>query len=118
MSRTDYLEECQKRQFDKESAPDNIRERIDQCINEILQRYPNTKSISLTGSYASGAYIDNDSTLFMEIKTKYLGRSPKISDIDFLTEPRVFNFFTAENGFNVHCCFAVYPGTHIIEWLI
>lgn len=56
-------------------------------VQKILKEAPDTKTIYLTGSYASGSYITEDTPQqFRELKRRVKNKS-NISDIDIVIEP-------------------------------
>ena len=83
-----------KRRFGtKENIPNYILEKINIRIKKILEKHPDVTEIWLTGSYASGSYIDERSTEEDHMHKGMLKTEVRISDFDFRTVPVVIDRF-------------------------
>lgn len=63
-------------------------DRVEIALKHLLSNHPDIEKVYLTGSYANGDWIDEDTPQwFIDFRKQY--KKEGISDVDFYTEPKV-----------------------------
>lgn len=98
IDQSEYLKQAALRK----ELPEYIKDRIQSCVAEILEKYPDTKEIYLIGSYTNGTYIDENTTEeFKSLKEIILGKV-KLSDFDFEIVPNKYDSFISKDEYQIH----------------
>jgi len=95
---TEYLQAASQRV----DLPEYVMLRIQECVSEIRERYPDVGGVYLIGSYSNGTYVDEYTSDEFKALKEAVGKKVKISDFDFETVPFHTGFFETKSGYKVH----------------